>query len=100
MSRHGRISLLALLICCARTAQAHAYVYWADESGIRRANVDGSGAGDPMLAVRGVGDLARDAEHLYWITSNGIGRARLDGTQAVPTLVTLARKPSGLAVDA
>ena len=106
--------MLALLICCVWTAQAHAYVYWADESGIRRANVDGSSPGDPMLAQRGVGDLARDAEgtngayglavndtHIYWTNSGSstVGRASVDGTGVNQQFIRIRDNPVRLAVD-
>jgi hypothetical protein len=85
-------------------AQADAHVYWANNvpGSIGRANLDGSGANQSLIAgtddPRGV---AVDGRHVYWANADTgtIGRANLDGSGANPSFIAGSNFPGGVAVD-
>ena len=83
--RVGVLALLAailLVLPLALAPRADAYVYWNNESGIGRANLDGTAIDESFIVLGhpGAGSVAVDARHIYWIQRDGIGRAKLDGT--------------------
>ncbi len=67
---------------------------------IARANLDGTGANQSFIPVRGAG-VAVDGSHIYWAEPRAgtIGRAKLDGTSVEPNFITGANNPQGVAVD-
>ncbi len=95
---------LAVAALCVWAAQADAHVYWANNASetIGRASLDGSGAGQSLIA--GLDDprgLAVDDRYVYWANADTgtIGRANLDGSGANPSFITGANFPAGAAVD-
>jgi virginiamycin B lyase len=83
----------------ALAPSAHAFVYWANNNSIGRANLNGGGVSQSFMTAAGSG-LAVDAGHLYWSGAAAIGRANLDGSSPNPTFITGLSSPQGVAVDA
>jgi virginiamycin B lyase len=79
------------------------FIYWAHNSEIGRANLDGTQPNPDFIpnaaGPAGVGGLAVDSKFIYWTDQSGIGRALLDGTQADPGYLADPHSPCGLAVD-
>ncbi len=78
----GLFAAILLVLPMALAPRAEAYVYWNNESGIGRANLDGTAIDESFIVLGhpGAGSVAVDARHIYWIQRDGIGRAKLDGT--------------------
>ena len=78
----GLLAAVLLVLPLALAPRAEAYVYWNTESGIGRANLDGTAIDESFIVLGhpGAGSIAVDARHIYWIQNDGIGRAKLDGT--------------------
>jgi len=91
---------IGLLAALATAPRADAFVYWANNNSIGRANLNGSGASQSFVANAGGQGLAVDAGHLYWSDVGAIGRADLDGSSPNHSFVTGASGPLGVAVDA
>ena len=81
-------------------AQASAYVYWANNNTIGRANLNGTGANQRFITgARRTRMVAVTARYIYWSSDNGtIGRANLNGTGVRPRFITGASGPVGVAV--
>ena len=80
------------------------YVYWANETGIGRASVDGTGLDQTLIPNRLVAvGVAVNAGHLFWTTvdignqTGWIGRANVDGTGVDQRFITGVTRPLGLA---
>ena len=102
----GRVSALAaafaVIVCGCFAAQADAFIYWTDGSGVARANLDGSGVSSFITGANSPIGVAVDGQYIYWAdTGNGtIGRANLDGSNPDQSFITTgATDPSGVAVD-
>jgi streptogramin lyase len=95
---------LTAAACLLFVPPADAYVYWgaSDGDAIGRANLDGSGVDQSLIAASNPHGVAVDGQHIYWDDddTNAIGRANLDGTGANPSFITGASDPRGVAVDA
>ena len=97
----GAIVVLTLLF----VGSAEAHVYWTNnaDTTIGRANLDGTGVNQGLIAggFNSCG-VALDGAHVYWTNAgNGtIGRANLDGTGVNQSLIGGATMPCGVAVDA
>ncbi len=78
----GLLAAILLVLPMALAPRAEAYVYWNSESGIGRANLDGTAIDEGFIDLGRPypGSVAVDARHIYWIQRDGIGRAKLDGT--------------------
>ena len=92
MTSVGRLQLMLvaaiLAVAVLPASQAAAYVYWAQPNSdgsareIARANLDGSGAGQTLVAIPSlVHGIAVDSSHVYWASGSAIGRVDLDGTE-------------------
>jgi Low-density lipoprotein receptor repeat class B len=81
-----------------------AHLYWTNlENGtIGRANLDGSGVNQRLIAAPIPSGVAVDAAHIYWtnLDSGTVGRANLDGTGVNQTFISGGNQPEGVAVDA
>jgi hypothetical protein len=82
------------------------HIYWANDFGIGRANLNGTDVNQNFIAVpdgpSGVSALAVNARYIYWTdeTAGTIGQARLNGTQVNQRFITGASWPQvGLAID-
>ena len=64
-------------------------MYWTDDDGIQRADLDGTNIEDVISLPSGAGGIALDiaAGKMYWIGAAGIQRANLDGTGDIETLI-------------
>lgn len=90
---------------------ADAAVYWANDSGVSRANGDGSAhqrefipqAPGPSASDSSAGcaGIAVTGSKIYWAipAGNSIGEANLDGTQPNYGFITGLENPCGVAVD-
>ena len=101
----GFLALFVLTLALAPRAEA--YVYWADLGAdtIGRANLDGTGVDQSLIAgLESPGDVAVDGAHVYWTYGGipAIGRANLDGTGIDPSFITEDSDVDlrGVAVDA
>jgi hypothetical protein len=89
---------------CGVAANA-SHLYWTNFLGagttVRRANLDGTGAGAIVTSADNPCGVAMDAGHVYWANAgNGtIGRAGLDGSSPKQDLVSGGSFPCGVAVD-
>lgn len=94
--------LLALGFCWGNQAQGA--LYWGEDAGISRANVDRSVLESPFIRpAYAACALAVDSTHVYWTDSqeNKIRRAKLDGTAVESEFIPSAgMTPCDLAVDA
>jgi virginiamycin B lyase len=86
--------------------RAGRHIYWANDFGIGRANLDGTDVNQNFIAVpdgpSGVSGLAVNSRYIYWSdeTAGTIGRANLDGTDVNQQFITGASFPEGgLTVD-
>jgi len=88
------------------------HLYWSALSGIRRADLDGTGVVRNLIPFNGGGGVenpvaccvAVDRNFVYWPTGSTIARAKLDGTGVDTTLITVefTSSPAGfscIAVD-
>jgi hypothetical protein len=89
------------MVCACLAARADAFVYWANNTTLGRANLDGSGVNQNLVAAGlGIAGMAVDGQHSYWTNPFGtIGRANLDGSGADISFITGASFPQGVAVD-
>jgi virginiamycin B lyase len=78
------------------------HLYWAGESPIGRANLDGSNADLSFITpFLGPDEIAVDREHIYWAdpVGAGIARANLDGSGVNDSFIPGVDATQGLAVD-
>ena len=77
------------------------YIYWTNNDGIGRANLDGSDPSPSFIPDTFANHIAVDGKHIYWTASGGavIGRANLDGSDATDTFITGLGSTGELAVD-
>jgi hypothetical protein len=96
------VAALLLVLGPAGGKRAEGAIYWGENSGISRSNLDGSVVESPFIkpAYNACG-LAVDSTHIYWTSSqeNKIRRARIDGTAVEPDFISAAGEtPCDLAV--
>ncbi len=105
--------VLALVALSPLGGTADAAVFWGDNSGIGRVNLDGSypepafiagevpAQGDVLHNIYRACGVAVDGSHIYWADSGGnrIGRANLDGSDSDFNFISGADQPCGVAVD-
>jgi hypothetical protein len=107
MKRSGRVAVLlatGVAVLLTTAGRANAYVYWTNTGNdtIGRANLDGTGVLQGIIA--GLNDeyaLGVDSGHIYWTAmgaSSTIGRANLDATGVNPSFIP-ANSPAGVAAD-
>src|SRR5687768_11755384 len=95
------LRILAWLVASfASLTAAAAQLYWIDDSGIQRANLDGSGqqqvVSSPANAIFGMAvDVGTDK--LYWTSGGQIRRSNLDGTNP-QTFITPLQPDKGMFV--
>jgi hypothetical protein len=79
---------------------APGHLYWATDSAISEASLNGSSARVLVAGLQGAEAVAVDASHLYWTnTANGtISEANLDGSN--PHVIVTGVLSHGVAVDA
>ena len=115
------LALLAALVLVplVLAPRTEAFVYWTNENGIGRANLDGTGIADSFIDVgRDATSVAVDDNYIYWRWESpppfrgavgrappralgAIGRARLDGTDIDENFISgVDVNPGRLAVDA
>ena len=97
---------LAVVLCIAFswTVDAGARVYWTAHSSIGRAETDGSGVSQSLVATAvGPGAIAVDSHHVYWTEHVAAGfvlaRATLDGTGVDESFITGLNTEGAVAVD-
>jgi hypothetical protein len=106
--RHLILSaLLAVPLLAAAAGVAQAAIYFANDTSIGRAHLDGDNAVmDFIPGLVGVTGVAANETHVYWASDppgsaadGSVGRANLDGT-GVETIVSGLTDPLALALDA
>jgi hypothetical protein len=93
-------ALVVIAGTLATVSASAAQLYWIDDSGIKRANLDGSGqqqvVSSPANAIFGMAvDVGTDT--LYWTNGAQITRAHLDGTSP-QTFITPLQPDTGMFV--
>src|SRR4051794_22118480 len=94
------LKLLGALLAVAglaltSAASAHAYVYFASDSGrsVGRANLDGTGVNTGFITLSQalfVSGLAVDADHIYIGQAASLARTNVDGSGLNPNFVQTA----------
>ena len=98
------VCLLTITPIGSASAQSSDYIYWTEDTKVRRASLDGTGVQDLVTDVNiGVGialDLTNN--HIYWVErgSNKIRRANLDGSSPQDIITGLrSGRGRGIALD-
>ncbi len=100
-------ALVALPALLAAAGAAQAAIYFANDTSIGRAHIDGDNAEyDFITGLVGVAGVAVNETHVYWtsdppgsVADGSVGRANVDGT-GVETIISGLTDPVALAIDA
>lgn len=93
---------VGIVMILVGSSAANAYIYWTNESGIGKAELDGSGIDEDFIAASsGIRGITTDDMYIYWSDSvaKTIGRAKLDGSGVEPTFMTNVEDVGPIAVD-
>ena len=100
-------ALVALPALLTAAGVAQAAIYFANDTSIGRAHIDGDNAEyDFITGLVGVAGVAVNEGHVYWTSDppgsaadGSVGRANVDGTE-VETIISGLTDPVALAIDA